>query len=82
MSVNGLLTSEDLEKIASLLEDGGYGTSDIMIVINVQSQGILDKINEDFFYRNNQEGTPPKVDEVKVSVGNVNFKYVVKDDGE
>lgn len=81
MSVNGLLTESDLKKIAELLEENGYGEHDIQIVINVKSPGILSRINDDFFYRNNQEGTPPDVDEVNVTVGNTKFKYIAKEDG-
>jgi len=77
MSVNGLLGSNDLEKIAGLLEENGYGDSNLTITINVRSKDILSRINDDFFYRNNVEGTPPEVDEVNVDVGGVHFKYVV-----
>lgn len=76
MPINGLLNSDDLEKISDLLEENGYGQSNITIVINVRSKDILSRINEDYFYRNNESGTPPEVDEVNVTVGNVKFKYV------
>ena len=79
MPINGMLNAEDLEKISELLEDNGYGQSNVIVVIPVQSKSILSRINDDFFYRNNEEGTPPDVDEVNVKVGNVRFKYMVEE---
>ena len=82
MPVKGLLTSTDLEKISEILTDNGYGDYDLCVVIKVQNKNSLSRINDDFFYRNNSEGTPPDVDEVNVDVGGVHFKYVVDEDGD
>lgn len=79
MLVNGILNGEDLEKISNLLEDNGYGQSNIVILIKVKNKEVISRINDDFFYRNNEEGTPPDVDEINVKVGNVSFKYVVEE---
>ena len=79
MLVNGILNGEDLEKISNLLEDNGYGQSNIVILIKVKNKEAISRINDDFFYRNNEEGTPPDVDEINVKVGNVSFKYVVEE---
>ena len=79
MPISGMLNTDDLEKISELLEDNGYGQSNLTVVIPVQSKSILSRINDDFFYRNNQDGTPPDVDEINVSVGNVRFKYIVEE---
>lgn len=80
MPVKGLLNTEDLEKISNLLEDNGYGQSDITVVINVRSRDILSRINDDFYYRNNEDGIPPDVDEINVTVGNVKFKYIINEE--
>ena len=80
MSVNGVLTASDLEKIAALLEENGYGSSNLTVVVGVRSKDVLSRINDDYFYRNNAEGTPPDVDEVNVDMGNVHFKYVVEEE--
>lgn len=79
MPVNGVLTISDLEKIASMLNDEGFGESNLTVIIKVRNKDILSRINDDFFYRNNAEGTPPDVDEVNVAMGGVNFKYVVEE---
>lgn len=79
MPINGLLNSNDLEKMAALLEDNGYGASNITVVIGVRSHEILSRVNEDYYYRNNESGNPPAVDEVNVSIGNIKFKYVVEE---
>ena len=79
MSVSGILTADDLEKIAGLLEENGYIDKNITVVINVKNKETLSRINDDFYYRNNQEGVPPDVDEVNVTVSNTRFKYVVEE---
>ena len=80
MAIGTVLKSDDLEKIAALLSDNGYKDSNITIVINARTKDILDRVNEDFFYRNNQEGTPPDVNEVNVDINGIHFKYVVEED--
>ena len=82
MPIKGLLNESDLKKIAEVLEENGYGESNITVVIDVNSKAAISRINEDFFYRNNSEGTPPDVDEVNVTIGTTKFKYVVVEDGE
>ena len=80
MAIGTVLKSDDLEKIAALLSDNGYKDSNITIVINARTKDILDRVNEDLFYRNNQEGTPPDVNEVNVDINGIHFKYVVEED--
>jgi len=79
MPVNGVISSDDLVKISELLAENGYSSTDITVVINVRSNEILKRINDDFYYRNNDGGTPPDVDEINVNVGGINFKYVVEE---
>ena len=50
--------------------------------MEVRSDEVLKKVNEEFYYNGNKEGVPPEVDEVDVCIGNVHFKYVVAKDVE
>ncbi len=79
MPVGSVLSFDDILKISEALKE--YEDSNLTITIGVRSKDILDRINDDYFYRNNETGTPPEVDEVEVSVGKFHFKYVV-DDGK
>lgn len=81
MAIGSVLTFEDLQKIAEFIGDNGYSDK-VTIVVPVRNKETLARINDDFFYRNNNEGTPPDVDEIKVTVGGVNFKYVIEKEGE
>ena len=82
MSVKGIYTEADLSKMAQILEENGFNSPSITVVINVKSKEVLSRINDDYFYRNNPEGNPPEVDEVNVEIGNIRFKYVVEQDGK
>ena len=79
MPVANILTIDDLFKIQALLEDEGYGDVDLDITMGLKKPS-FDRVNEQFYYMNNKEGTPPDVEEVAVNIGNVHFKYVVKED--
>lgn len=80
MQLNKVLRTEDLFKIESLLSEEGYGDCGLEIVIRVRSKEILDRVNEEFYYSNNKEGTPPDVDDVNVLIGGTRFKYVVDEE--
>lgn len=80
MQLNKVLKLEDLFKIQALLEDEGYGNCGLEVVIKVRNREIFEKVNEEYYYSNNKEGTPPDVDNINVKIGNINFKYVVDDE--
>ena len=47
--MNNLLKQEDILKIAAFLSNNGY--AGLEVINYVDTQEILNKINEDFFYR-------------------------------
>ena len=89
-----ILTYEDILKIGTFLCKEGYEDRDITIRIGVKDKALLEKLNEDFYYRttqplrelNEKEGAnkqeiPPiteGVGEISVNVGNIVFNYVLK----
>lgn len=78
-----VLTIEDLGLISNFFFDNALGDGNIVIEICVDDKETLKKVNEDFFYRLNKNGTLPKnedVSDVKVDIGDIHFKYVVKND--
>jgi hypothetical protein len=72
----------DFFELATLLNDT-YSGMDIsnMTIEFALSPGILQKINEELFYRNNGEnsivyGKPEETDEVNINIGNIKFRCV------
>jgi len=74
-----ILGYEDVTKIAQLLHDNGIDGSNIIIVNKVRTQEILNKVNEEYFYRANPntEIVPDQCDEVNINVNGFAFRYVV-----
>lgn len=81
MPIANILTLEDLYKIQAILEEEGYGNIDLDISLNLRKPA-FDKVNEEFYYMSNKEGTPPDVEKIEVKIGHVNFKYVLLEDEE
>ena len=71
----------DFIEMASVLNESYSGTdlSNVVIEFSV-SNGILQKINEELFYRNNQNnmvfGKPVPTDEININIGNIRFRCV------
>ena len=77
----------DFIEIAGLIE-GAYSGTDItnMTIEFSVSKGILQKINEELFFRNNSEnlvyGKPVPADEIVVNIGDVRFRCIEEKEGQ
>lgn len=77
----------DFIEMATVLEESYSGTdlSNVVIEFSV-SKGILQKINEELFYRNNAGnmvyGNPEPTDEININIGNVKFRCVEEKENE
>ena len=80
--IGNVLDYQDLMEIAGFLINNKYDESGISIELPLDSEELLNKINEDFFYRQAGKGENEKinenVDEVIVNVGGINFRYFFK----
>ena len=71
----------DFIEMATLINESYSGTdlSNVVIEFSV-SNGILQKINEELFYRNNSGnmvyGKPEPTDEININIGNVKVRCV------
>lgn len=71
----------DFIEMAGLINESYSGTdlSNVVIEFSV-SNGILQKINEELFYRNNSGnmvyGKPEPTDEININIGSVRFRCV------
>ena len=77
----------DFIEMASVLEEVYSGTdmNNVTIEFSV-SKGILQKINEELFYRNNAGnmvyGNPEPTDEILINIGNIKFRCVEEEEKE
>lgn len=72
-------TVNELFIISNTIKDNSNGVplSDIEVIFRVDKK-LIDKINEDFFYRNNpnaEKNEFKSADEVEVIVNQIKFKY-------
>lgn len=71
----------DFIEMAGVINESYSGTdlSNVVIEFSV-SNGILQKINEELFYRNNAGnmvfGNPEPTDEININIGNIKFRCV------
>lgn len=71
----------DFIEMANLLEEAYSGTDlNNMTIEFTVSNGILQKINEELYYRNSAgslvRGNPEPTDEIVVKIGNITFRCV------
>lgn len=77
----------DFIEIAGLIE-GAYSGTDLnnMTIEFSVSRGILQKLNEELFFRNNSEnmvyGKPVPADEILINIGNIKFRCVEEEEKE
>ena len=51
-----------------------------MTVLFEVDKRTLKGINEEFYYSNNTTGVPEETDEIVITVNNITFKYILKED--
>ena len=75
----------DFKEMASLLNEVYSGTDMSNVVVEFSlSDGILQKINEELFYRKNSTGIvygkPEPTDEIDINIGDIRFRCVREKD--
>lgn len=77
--MNGkILKPDDIFKIQQFFQDNDYDIPNMQVIIGVNNEEALRKINEEYYFMVNKEGEPSDTDEVLVTLGNVEYKYVVE----
>ncbi len=77
--MNDIVKFSDIIKISKILSENNFSNKGISIAIEVKNKIVLNKINEDIFFRNGGEGKVEEVDEIDINVNGINFKYIVKE---
>lgn len=69
---------EDIVKLSQILNENGFANKDITINIGVKTPEMLNRINEEIYFRNsNKENNLKIVDEIIINVGGYKYKYYV-----
>jgi hypothetical protein len=72
---------EDIVKLSQILNENGFANKDITINIGVKTPEMLNRINEEIYFRNsNKENSLKVVDEIILNVGGYKYKYYVNND--
>jgi hypothetical protein len=79
--MTNVLKYDDLLKIEEYLRESGYDNGNLSVVMGIETQERLNRINKDYFYKVNKAGKPNEgnVDKVNVQIGNVKFIYQLKE---
>lgn len=79
MVSNKILKIEDAIKISNILTEYGYNDFGLVINTTIHSKELLNKLNQDFYYRdkaNKNSGNIEPVDEIILNISGITFKYV------
>lgn len=72
---------EDIVKLSQILNENGFANKDITINIGVKTPEMLNRINEEIYFRNsNKENNLKIVDEIILNVGGYKYKYYVNNE--
>lgn len=77
-----LLKLDDLIELSNLLIKNGFTNNDLTIVIEVHTDELMKKINEELYFKsrteenNNEPINVNSVQEINVNIGDVKYKYV------
>ncbi len=73
-----ILKYDDLVQISNILNEVGYGCSNVTIEIAIHTQKMLNRINDDFFYKSGkkEEDRVTDVSDINITLNGVKFRYI------
>ena len=80
--MKNILKYEDLLEIEAFLREKELDSGNLSVVMNIETQERLDRINKDYFFKANpdeKECPLTHVDHLNIQIGNVTFIYQLKD---
>ena len=78
-----VLKYDDLLKIEEFLRENELDNGNLSVVMYIETQERLNRINKDYYYKVNPNGTDALDQDVKninIQVGNVTFTYKLRED--
>lgn len=74
-----ILKYDDLVTISNILNENGYGCDNVTIEIAIHTQKMLNRLNDDFFYksgRKEEDRVTDDVSDLNISLNGVKFRYI------
>lgn len=70
---------DELIKLSTILKENDFSNKNLEIIVNVKSSELLNKINEEIYFKNKTDNSPPltHVDEIILNMNGIKFKYIV-----
>ena len=76
---------DDLLKIEEFLRENELDNGNLSVVLYIQTQERLNRINKDYYYKANPQGECPldqDIDKVNIQIGNVTCTYSLPEQNE
>ena len=72
---------EELVKLSAILKENDFSNKGVEIIIKVKTNELLNKINEDIYFKNKTPDSPQlsHTDEIILNINGITFKYVVEE---
>lgn len=80
--MKNILKYEDLLEIEAFLRENNMDSGNLSVVMDIETQERLDRINKDFFFKANPDAKEipiTHVDHLNIQIGNVKFVYHLKE---
>lgn len=70
---------ENIIKLSEILKQNDFSNVNMEIIFKIKNIELLNRINEDIYYKNKTNDTPPikHVDEIVLNINGIKFKYIL-----
>lgn len=77
-----IINIDELIKLSQFLIENDYHKKNITVNFGIKTRELLNRINEDIYYRNTEKKETLKdVDEIILNINGITFKYVLDENG-
>lgn len=77
-----IINIDELIKLSQFLVENDYHKKNITVNFGIKTRELLNRINEDIYYRNTEKKETLKdVDEIILNINGITFKYVLDENG-
>ena len=79
--MTNVLKYDDLLKIEEFLRENELDSGNLSVVMLIETQERLNRINKDYYFKANPNGTTPSNQDIKdinIKIGNVMFTYKLR----
>ncbi len=77
-----IVNIDELIKLSQFLVENDYHKKNVTVNFGIKTRELLNRINEDIYYRNTEKKEALKdVDEIILNINGITFKYVLDENG-